>query len=65
MNKVLCPTCGKPIEWTEAARWRPFCSERCRLIDLGEWLNENHRISDSTDAPSDDPPPSEDPSIRH
>lgn len=65
MNKVLCPTCGKPIEWTEAARWRPFCSERCRLIDLGEWLSENHRISDPTDAPSDDPPPSEDPSIRH
>jgi uncharacterized protein len=44
MTTVNCPTCGKPVEWTEAARWRPFCSERCRLIDLGEWISESHRI---------------------
>ncbi len=43
-RRVPCPTCGKPVEWSEQARWRPFCSERCRLIDLGEWLDENHRI---------------------
>jgi uncharacterized protein len=42
---VACPTCGKPVSWTPEARWRPFCSERCRLIDLGEWLDEGHRIS--------------------
>jgi endogenous inhibitor of DNA gyrase (YacG/DUF329 family) len=41
---VKCPTCGKSVEWTEEARWRPFCSERCRLIDLGEWFSEEHRI---------------------
>lgn len=41
---VACPTCGKPVTWTEEAKWRPFCSERCRLIDLGEWLQESHRI---------------------
>jgi endogenous inhibitor of DNA gyrase (YacG/DUF329 family) len=29
-----------------ASKWRPFCSERCRLIDLGEWLDETHRISE-------------------
>jgi endogenous inhibitor of DNA gyrase (YacG/DUF329 family) len=34
------------VPWTAASRWRPFCSERCRLIDLGEWLNESHRISE-------------------
>lgn len=44
MTTVTCPTCGKPVEWTEASRWRPFCSERCKLIDLGEWISEGHRI---------------------
>ncbi len=41
---VTCPTCGKKVEWTEQQRWRPFCSERCRLIDLGKWAGEEHRI---------------------
>ena len=31
--------------WSKESPWRPFCSERCRLIDLGEWLDEGHRIS--------------------
>lgn len=39
-----CPTCGKPVDWGPDAPWRPFCSERCKLIDLGEWLNEDKRI---------------------
>jgi endogenous inhibitor of DNA gyrase (YacG/DUF329 family) len=45
-KKHPCPTCGKPVEWSDQAKWRPFCSERCRLIDLGDWLDENHRISE-------------------
>jgi uncharacterized protein len=44
---VPCPTCGKTVAWTAESRWRPFCSERCRLIDLGDWLDENHRIPDT------------------
>jgi hypothetical protein len=32
------------VEWSDAARWRPFCSERCRLIDLGAWITEKHAI---------------------
>jgi len=32
------------VKWEAASQWRPFCSERCRLIDLGEWANESHRI---------------------
>ena len=39
-----CPTCGRPIEWSEAFPFRPFCTERCRLIDLGAWLSEERRI---------------------
>ncbi|MCB1723283.1 MAG: DNA gyrase inhibitor YacG [Chromatiaceae bacterium] len=49
--EVACPTCGKPVPWTAQSQWRPFCSERCRLIDLGEWLSEEHRI------PGDPVPP--------
>ncbi|TVQ85575.1 MAG: DNA gyrase inhibitor YacG [Chromatiaceae bacterium] len=42
---VRCPTCGAPVPWTPTARYRPFCSERCRLLDLGDWFDEQHRIS--------------------
>lgn len=42
---VDCPTCGKKVPWNDTSPSRPFCSERCRLIDLGEWASEGHRIS--------------------
>jgi len=42
---VKCPTCGRDVEWTAEQKWRPFCSERCKLIDLGAWADEAHRIS--------------------
>ena len=35
---VNCPTCGKTVVWGEISPFRPFCSKRCQLIDLGEWL---------------------------
>ena len=41
---VECPTCGKKVEWTEANRFRPFCSERCRQIDLGAWAEEKYTV---------------------
>ena len=41
---VKCPTCKVPVEWTPANPYRPFCSERCRLIDLGEWANEAYSV---------------------
>lgn len=41
---VHCPTCRRTVPWQRDNPWRPFCSERCRLIDLGEWAKENHRI---------------------
>lgn len=44
MRIVPCPTCNRPVEWSEASRWRPFCSERCKLIDLGAWASERHAI---------------------
>jgi uncharacterized protein len=53
---VACPHCGKSVEWTPAAKWRPFCSERCKLIDLGAWASERYRVSaveDDESAPPD------------
>ncbi|WP_455207570.1 DNA gyrase inhibitor YacG [Kaarinaea lacus] len=44
IKTVKCPTCEKLVEWTPDNPWRPFCSERCKLIDLGEWASESHRI---------------------
>jgi len=41
---VSCPTCRKNVEWTAESTWRPFCSQRCKLIDLGAWANESYRI---------------------
>ncbi|HEV2704085.1 MAG TPA: DNA gyrase inhibitor YacG [Steroidobacteraceae bacterium] len=56
---VKCPTCGRSIQWSDQSPFRPFCSERCRVIDLGAWLSEKHVIpSNGTDAapePSDEP----------
>jgi len=43
-RKVHCPTCGKAIVWDKNNPYRPFCSQRCKLIDLGEWASESHRI---------------------
>ena len=44
-----CPRCGKPVEW-QGNEHRPFCSERCKLIDLGAWANEEYSV------PSEEPP---------
>jgi endogenous inhibitor of DNA gyrase (YacG/DUF329 family) len=41
---VTCPQCGAPVAWTPASRFRPFCSERCRMIDLGAWASEAYRV---------------------
>ena len=43
-TRVKCPTCGRQLEWSPASPWRPFCSERCKLLDLGAWLTERHAI---------------------
>ena len=41
---VKCPTCGKTVAWSEKNPFRPFCSDRCRQIDLGAWANEEYRV---------------------
>ena len=46
MTTVNCPKCNTPVVWNETSKFRPFCSERCRLVDLGH--GEEHRIADKT-----------------
>lgn len=41
---VDCPTCGKKVAWTTENTYRPFCSERCKKIDLGAWAEEKYTI---------------------
>lgn len=43
-RKLPCPLCGKAEIWSTENRWRPFCSERCKLIDLGQWATEKYRV---------------------
>jgi hypothetical protein len=44
-QRMQCPTCRREIEWSEQFPFRPFCSDRCRLIDLGAWLSEQHVVA--------------------
>ncbi|NTV09859.1 MAG: DNA gyrase inhibitor YacG [Zoogloea sp.] len=41
---VKCPACGADVEWRPESRFRPFCSERCRQLDLGAWASGSYRI---------------------
>ncbi len=50
---VACPQCGKEVVWSEENPYRPFCSERCKLIDLGKWANEGYRIPEVETPPKD------------
>lgn len=64
---VPCPTCGTPSPFAPSNRSRPFCSERCRSLDLGAWASERFRVpaeappDASPDAPSDAGTPPEQP----
>lgn len=52
-NTISCPTCQKPGTWTDKNPCKPFCSERCRLIDLGAWASEAHRVPGEVVDPHD------------
>ena len=56
MTVVNCPTCAAKVEWTAANKYRPFCSDRCKQIDLGAWAEEKYTIpaADPLDDPLDD-----------
>lgn len=49
---VNCPTCGSEVIWGPQSPQRPFCSERCRKIDLGAWASDSYRVP--AEAPADE-----------
>lgn len=49
MTTVNCPTCEKAVIWSPESPYRPFCSKRCQLIDLGEWADEKKVIAGNED----------------
>jgi endogenous inhibitor of DNA gyrase (YacG/DUF329 family) len=51
-----CPTCARPAALRATNAAFPFCSPRCRLVDLGKWLNEEYRVpvTESPDSPDDE-----------
>lgn len=54
MKSVRCPICDTPLpgDWSEYPDY-PFCSKRCRTIDLGRWLGEDYKLV-SKDSPNED-----------
>lgn len=55
--KVNCPTCKKELEWSKDNEFRPFCTKRCQLIDLGQWANEENAIPSAPDNNAENPIP--------
>ena len=51
MAIVACPNCKAEVVWSTKCTSKPFCSERCRLIDLGAWILEEHKISEHQSLP--------------
>jgi hypothetical protein len=51
---VTCPHCGGKSVYAPSNPYRPFCSERCKNLDLGAWASESFRVPDET--PPDDQP---------
>jgi hypothetical protein len=56
MPTMRCPTCGVRFA-SEGSKAVPFCSERCRQVDLGRWLSEQHSLPRIPDPEDDEPPP--------
>jgi uncharacterized protein len=54
--RIRCPTCHREEDVPDKFQWRPFCSRRCKIIDLGNWLDEVYRVSGQAvpDASEDD-----------
>jgi endogenous inhibitor of DNA gyrase (YacG/DUF329 family) len=44
-RSVNCPRCAAAVAWIPENRFKPFCSERCKMIDLGAWANEEYRVA--------------------
>ena len=57
MAVVRCPTCGDAVVWNATSPFRPFCSDRCKNVDLGAWASERYTISGESEDGHDGPGP--------
>jgi hypothetical protein len=57
VKQAPCPRCGALAPFAPQNKWRPFCSERCKMIDLGQWASENYRVRGEETPPDAEPPP--------
>lgn len=48
VKTVKCPTCQQEVQWSPESEFRPFCSKRCKLIDLGAWADEQYTVASGT-----------------
>jgi endogenous inhibitor of DNA gyrase (YacG/DUF329 family) len=64
-RSVPCPTCGSLAVYGPCNPWRPFCSRRCRSIDLGAWASEEFRVSAENTAADPHDRPGEGASFSH
>ena len=64
MKFVPCPRCGAQALYSSENRWRPFCSERCRVIDLGAWASEAYRVPVAPETEDDNALPDQKPEER-
>jgi uncharacterized protein len=55
VRTVKCPQCGKPVPWMPESRYRPFCSERCKMLDFGAWAAEAYRVPASNEKDGEQP----------
>ena len=53
MTMVKCPSCGREVSF-EGNEFRPFCSERCRLLDFGAWADELYSVPAENQAPTEE-----------
>ena len=53
MTVVKCPTCGREVPF-EGNEFRPFCSQRCQLLDFGAWADEKYAVPAENQAPTEE-----------
>jgi uncharacterized protein len=55
VKQVPCPRCGALAPFAPENKWRPFCSQRCKMIDLGQWASEGYRVAVADEKPGEAP----------
>lgn len=53
MSDPRCPICKRRLAEASSRDFAPFCSKRCKTVDLGQWLGEGYRIPDESTSPPD------------